>query len=208
MSVVIKAGRVLLWLNLSLAALLLMLNIVLALPLITCSDVAPGVSADRIKKVNLGMKLEEVLALLGPPYNYEIAHQMHMMSCRNPARGYYDVKPGEAKNICRKLERIFADTAFCCEGYRNDLNESGFTLEYTRPVEFYAYPMLWVHFDHQFRVRSVFAKKYYWLDEPVIYSLSHEIDSNLLLIPGSKEMYISDWEFERTFNCTVQQPPS
>lgn len=141
-----------------------------------------------IEKVHVGMSLDSVFLVLGRPYEFSSNLGCHDLTCKHP-RDVSDIKMTNETNIVHIIDSIYQNTNYCCKANNISMNDIGknVTLTYTkRPVFLMSilksYPMLWVHLDSVYRVRSVYAK-YYGADDKCIYSLSpflspHEKDSS------------------------------
>lgn len=136
------------------------------------SDIVKGVTTEKIKRIKPGMALEEVLIVLGKPYDMDILRSTHNISCNSP-KTFLQIPVSGSVEVIKMITDIFSDTNYCCDGYRDDLlmPNRTFTLIYTRPVKLFSYPMLWVHFDGDYKVTSVYAKEYMMLDDACIYSI-------------------------------------
>jgi len=148
-----------------------------------------GIQYTDIEKVYVGMPLDSVFLVLGWPYEFSSNLGCHDLTCRHP-RDVSDIKMTNETNIVHIIDSIYQSTNYCCKANNISMNDIGknVTLTYTKRPAFLmsifkSYPMLWVHLDSVYRVRSVYAKYYYGADDKCIYSLSpslslHEKDSN------------------------------
>ena len=135
-------------------------------------DVAPGVTADRIQQVRLGMTPAQVVATLGKPLN-EIGSY----------RGQYP------RNVARNPDfaRLPLPETSYVDGDR--LHDQSCTFIYTRPGGFFrTYPMLWVHFDKQARVNNVYAKEY-GADDQCIYSLTLDTSQSMSNLAALQRLF-------------------
>ena len=144
---------------------------------VTKKDLSGDFCSEDIRKVQIGMSLEQVQKILGNPYEINALAGLHEGKCTSQkSRLIYPVN--SQTNIRKIVNQKFADTNYCCEGNKDDLKEKRVTLVFTKPVEFSSsYPMLWIHLDSNFNVVSVFAKKYdgfLGLDDPAIYLLTKD----------------------------------
>ena len=123
------------------------------------------------------MPLDSVVLFLGQPYTFGSDLGCHDLTCKYP-RGVSDIKMTKETVIIHVIDSIYQDTNYCCETNRHTMKTiaKNTTLTYTKRPCFLmsilkSYPMLWVHLDSAYRVRSVYAK-YYDADDKCIYSLS------------------------------------
>ena len=141
----------------------------------TRADMPREITGVAIKAVKPGMTLEQVLSILGRPYKISERVLTHNISCQNPRAGF-DEDIHSATNIKKTVDKIYSDSSFCCEGYKEDIPTKTVTFTYTRPIFSKCYPMLWVHFDRDSRVYSVYAKRYVrfmtFVEHEGIYDLS------------------------------------
>ena len=140
-------------------------------------DLASDFSSKDIKKIKLGMKLQEVEMILGRPYEINSLAGLHHYTCSKP-KHMLSENVSEKTDIIKIVNNKFSETDYCCEGNKDDLEIKRVTLVYSKRKEFSkSYPMLWVHLDSGFQVESVFAKRYDGLlgmEDPCIYSLDPE----------------------------------
>jgi hypothetical protein len=111
----------------------------------------------------------------------------------------------ENTDIIYIVDSVFNDTEFCCNGNKEDIQQGKrLTLTYTKPVLFSKYyPMLWVHLDSSYRVCNVYAKRYEFIDDICIYSLSWKIDSiNLEKAQYKSVIFINEELFNKCFAAT------
>lgn len=134
-------------------------------------------TSTEIRRIKIGMTLEEVQEILGQPFQITSLAGLHELTCRNPNEGLI-IDINLNSNIREIVNQYFSETDYCCNGNKDDLANKRVTLEYTKRIEFSRhYPMLWVHLDKNLRVESVFAKQYdgfLGLDDPCIYSLARK----------------------------------
>ena len=143
-----------------------------------------------IEKVYIGMPLDSVFLVLGRPYEFSSNLGCHDLTCRHP-RDVSDIKMTNETNIVHIIDSIYQNTNYCCKANKISMNDIGknVTLTYTKRPAFLMsilkpYPMLWVHLDSVYRVKSVYATIcYFGADDKCMYSLSpslssHEKDSN------------------------------
>ncbi len=138
----------------------------------TKSDISGHFRASDIREVKLGDSLEQVLEILGLPYELRALDGKHMSPCAGQ-KETVQVSADSLTDIRQIINATFADTNYCCSGNEQDLSYKRSTLVYTKPVEnTLFYPMLWVHLDSNFKVYLVFAKRYdniIGIDETEIY---------------------------------------
>jgi hypothetical protein len=168
------------------------------------SNVANGITGTEIKRIEMGMTLEQVISVLGKPYEIETSSGQHsLVSCKNPKLGL-KIRVKENTDIVHIVDNFY-DTCYCCDGYKESIQRMGkrVTLTYTkRPCLslFIPYPMLWVHLDSNYRVWNVFAKRYKSPDDICIYSLSWKTDETTLEeISGETDLFINDELFNKCF---------
>jgi len=170
------------------------------------SNIANEITGDKIKEVQLGMPLEQVISILGKPYHIETDLGLHILSCKNP-KPMFKMKVKESTDIISIVDSIFNDTNYCCEGNKEDIQRGKrATLTYTKPVRFSEhYAMLWVHLDSNYCVRCVYAKQYEFIMGNVcIYSLSWKTDKTTLeKMPG--EVYINEELFNNCFKNEIDK---
>ncbi|MCL2040522.1 MAG: hypothetical protein FWG84_00600 [Bacteroidales bacterium] len=166
------------------------------------SNIANGITGTEIKKIKMGMTLEEVISILGKPYEISTLAGLHNLDCKNP-KPNLEMDVDESTDIVHIVDSIFNDTNYCCEGNEEDIQRGKrVTLTYTKPVRFSKYyPMLWIHLDSTYRVWNVFAKRYAFLDDLCIYSLSWKNDETTLEeIPGEINLIINEEIFSKCFS--------
>jgi hypothetical protein len=166
------------------------------------SDIANGVTGDKIKEIQMGMTLEEVISILGKPYEIESLAGLHDFNCKNP-KPRLEMSIDENTDIIRIVDNIYNDGNYCCEGNEEDIQRGKrVTLTYTKPVLFSKYyPMLWVHLDSNYRVWNVFAKRYEFMDDVCLYSLSWKYDETTLEVkPDKVSLFINKDLFNECFN--------
>lgn len=121
------------------------------------SDLAPGVSPERIKGVQPGMTTDAVIGMLGLPLSVNAALHVHQGYCLGLSRPT-DRSVSHAAEIHLFLDSIF-NAPPCCSARRREQEEGQFTLNYARMVEEDGIsPMLWVHFDKTGHVVEVYAR--------------------------------------------------
>jgi hypothetical protein len=140
-------------------------------------DLSGDFKSKDIRLIALGDSLEEVLQKLGRPYKIESLAGLHELKCKAPKdQLIMDIRTNT--NIRKIVNLKFSEKDYCCSGNKEDLVNKRVTLVYSNRVEFSNhYPMLWIKFDKDFRVNSVFAKQYegyLGLEEPCIYSLNQD----------------------------------
>lgn len=154
--------------------LLLMVNI-----LGTRSDLVSGVTGNKLKATKPGMTLEQVISILGMPYQMEASQGLHLLECKK-SRDRLVIDLDNNIDIKATVDNYYSDTNYCCEGNREDMKNKKVTLTYSRPVKFSKYyPMIWIHLDSNYQVSSVYAKRYdgfLGMDDPGIYGSSWDFD--------------------------------
>jgi hypothetical protein len=165
------------------------------------SNIANGITGTDIKEIEVGMTLEEVISILGQPYEIHTLAGLHDFSCKNP-KPRLEMNVDKNTDIVYVVDNIFNATDYCCDGNEEDIRRGKrVTLTYTQPVRLSKYyPMLWVHLDSNYRVWSVFAKRYKFMDNICIYSLSSQNDTTIFQeIPDKTELFINDELFNKCF---------
>ena len=168
------------------------------------SNIANGITGTQIKKIEMGMTLEEVISILGKPYEINYSTRHHNLTCRNP-KLEREIKINETTDIIRIVDSIYNDTNYCCDSYEETKIRfgKGVTLTYTKKYAslisyFIPYPMLWVHLDSNYCVNSVFAKRY--PEDIRIYSLSWKLDeATQEEKQGAVDLFINDELFNKCF---------
>jgi len=161
--------------------------------------IANGITGDKIKEIKMGMPLEEVISILGKPYEIENFDGSHDFSCKNPK--LLEMNVDENTDIIHIVDNFF-NTTSCCEAYEESKLRFGKRIKLTYTKKgifefFFIYPMLWVHLDSNYCVRNVFAKLF---DDICIYSLSWEYDETTLEeIPGKESLFINEELFDKCF---------
>lgn len=144
---------------------------------VTKSNFSGQFTASDVRSIKFGDDLEEVIRTLGHPFKVRSLKGIHDLSCPSP-KDMFSLEVNTTTDIRSAVHNVFADTAYCCEGNKDDLTDKWCTLVYSKPVELSKYyPMLWVHLDSNFQVSQVFAKRYegiLGLDDPAIYSLDSQ----------------------------------
>jgi hypothetical protein len=188
---------------LSIVGLILFLIIVVNI-LGTRSDIVPGLTGAKIKEVEPGMTLEQVISILGRPYKIGASAGLHNLECKNPSP-LLDIDINNTIDIKSVVDNFYGDTNYCCEGNKEDMQNKEVLLTYSRAVRLSKhYPMLWVHLDSNFLVNSVFAKRYdgfLGFDDPAIYGLSWGLDAKTGEIKLDKtDFFIDEKAFKDCFN--------
>lgn len=164
------------------------------------SNIVNGITGFEIKKIEMGMTLEQVISILGKPYEIKNYYGLHDVSCKNPI--FLETSVDENTDIIHIVDSFFK-ALHCCEDYKEDRQkfDKRVTLTYTKPVCFSKYyPMLWVHLDSNYRVHGVFAKRYGFIDDVEIYSLSWKTDTTTLEeIPNEISLFINNDLFNKCF---------
>ena len=169
-------------------------------------NIANGVpgTGNEIKQIEMRMTLEQVISILGKPYEIDYSTRHHSLTCKNP-RFELGISVNETTDIIHVVDSIYNDTNYCCDAYEETKIRFGkeVTLIYTNrscllKSLFVSYPMLWVHLDSSYCVNSVFAKLY--PDDICIYSLSWKTDKTTLEeIPGEVDLFINEELFNKCF---------
>ncbi|MFI5141298.1 MAG: hypothetical protein ACHQII_02980 [Bacteroidia bacterium] len=166
------------------------------------SNVAKGVTAEKIKLVKPGMTIDQVIKILGKPLRLEALRGTHNGNCQKPINRP-DIEINNGTDIKQEVENIFHPKQICCDGYKDDLDSANqiFTFVYSYKKHFSSnYPMLWVHFDCRNQVNSIYVNMYYGFiptGHVCIYSKSWALDRNSLGPDKTKTDYIID---ENNFN--------
>ncbi len=169
----------------------------------TRADLVDGITGDKIKQVKPGMTLEQVISILGKPYQIHILRGVHDGICKSTK--FRDINISTESNVPLIVDELYRDTTYCCAENKRDSARTSLILTYSRPVFFAQYyPMLWVHLDEEMKVYNVFAKRYegFLLSaDPVIYSTSWGRDSVTLERKHEKiVMSIDETLFDNCFN--------
>lgn len=152
-----------------------LLAITVALIGCSTSDLAEGVNQRTVRSLRIGMSVDSVIKTIGLPFYASYGTGVHNGSCHSPIPLEKFV-PTDATSIIATVDTAFYSARFCCNTERQQRTR-GFTLEYSRkPSGPGSYPMLWVGFDEDRRVRTVFAKVYcefqLCFDHVTVYHLS------------------------------------
>lgn len=139
------------------------------------SELSGDFSSTKIRKIELGMTLEDVQKILGQPFQITSLAGLHEHSCkRQKDRLIKDITHNA--DIRQIVNQKFSETDFCCEGNKDDMAHKLVTLVYTKRIKFSKhYPMLWIHLDSNFQVKHVIAKQYdgfLGFEDPCIYYLT------------------------------------
>lgn len=166
------------------------------------SNIANEITGDQIKKIENGMSLDEVISILGNPYEIDILAGQHDLSCKNPNLLKMDVNKNS--NIIHVLDSFFNDTSYCCDTYQEiqkGIYKQHVRLTYTKPVRFSKYyPMLRLYLDSNYHVRNLVAKRCDFIDCICIYSLSWKLDEMTLEErPGEIDLFIDEKLFDKCF---------
>jgi hypothetical protein len=126
----------------------------------TSSHIVSGVTGNKIKSIKLGMDMDEVIKILGRPYQIEALRGTHNITCKHPKKNLYRAPyPGE--NIKKTISDIYNDTQYCCDGNKDDYNYKTSTFTYSKHMFLCKYyPMLHVDFDEENKVSGIFASRY------------------------------------------------
>ncbi|UOQ71956.1 outer membrane protein assembly factor BamE domain-containing protein [Hymenobacter cellulosilyticus] len=172
--------------SLVLGFVLFVVNTSVVLDFFFWRDVAGKVTAARIRRVQPGMSMRQVVHILGRPYTMlsEEGSETYNLSMRSTNK--QGANETDTLDIEAWMRQATADSAVHSSSVGSTpAHDRSTTFTYTRPVAWAGrYPMLWVHFDSSAHVSSVYAKvyrPYSVLDDEVIYSLSppSEWNSNL-----------------------------
>ncbi|MBI9069070.1 MAG: hypothetical protein JEZ09_17365 [Salinivirgaceae bacterium] len=141
------------------------------------NDLSGQFGPNDIRRIQLGLSIEQLETLLGKPYYIKSLHGLHRHDCQNPNPMLYaSIDP--QTDIRITVNEFFGDTNYCCSGNKREKEIKCVSLFYTKPVKFSkSYPMFWVNLDSNFRVNSVFVRKYDGLlgfKGPYVYSLTSE----------------------------------
>ena len=147
------------------------------------SKIADGVTKDKIKEIEMGMPLEQVISILGNPYEIDCGVGHHNNTCKNP-KLESGIRANNNADIIRIVDSIYNDTNYCCDYYKETKLEFGkyVTLTYTkRPSQLIRglvnYSMLWVHIDSNYCVSGVYARKYEGFEGIDIYPAKNAVKS-------------------------------
>lgn len=156
------------------------------------------ISAHSIRSIQPGDSLEKVFLTLGNPKEYFLeTFTSHKIGCKNP-KGSIGRKFKSLSDLVQKISTQFNDTISSCSP--DDKPHFNITLTYTEPKFFLRYPMLWIHFDKNYRVYGVYAKDYTLFDDICIYYSSCQLnDSTYESIYHQKEHYEIEEIFEEVF---------
>jgi hypothetical protein len=138
------------------------------------------VTVNRIKAIKLDMSIDQVIDLIGLPYEIKAKWYTHEIF-RDPAskNNHFDVPIKEInkkEDITTQINIWRQDTTYCCQAYKNDQSTRGYTFAYSNHnVSFQDYPMVWIHFDTEIKVDQVYVKRYEGIgwDSFEVYSLSN-----------------------------------
>jgi len=154
------------------------------------SDIANGITGTEIKKIEMGMPLEQVFSILGKPYEIDILAGQHDFSCKNPKFLKMDVY--ENTDIIHILDSFFNDT-YCCNAYKEvqkEIYKQHVRLTYTKPVHFSKYyPTLRVYLDSNYHVKNVVGKRCELIDCIIIYQINNQIIDEELFEKCFKSSY-------------------
>jgi hypothetical protein len=163
------------------------------------------ISGNKIKEIRLGMPLEQVISTLGKPYEIEDFGGNHNSNCENP--NLLKIRVNNNTDIIHIVDSFY-NVAPCCDSYEESvrrLRGKQVTLTYTKKPApliigcLVSHPMLWVHLDSNYCVRSVYAKRYEGNDI-CIYSLSWQYDEETLKDKtGEVIFFINDELFNKSF---------
>jgi hypothetical protein len=137
------------------------------------------VKSDNILKITPGMTLNQLTELMGMPLRVTALQGLHNNDCSHP-NSMLDEPVYFNSDIQKLVLDFIANQSFCCEGNRQDIDQLGPTLVYTKEGFFASYPMLWVSLDQTFRVIGVYAKEYHgglFGNDPGIFSWNVVNDS-------------------------------
>jgi hypothetical protein len=183
----------------------LILLLIMAVNIIgTRSDIVDGVTGTKIKQVKPGMTIEQVISILGSPYSINALKGIHNNSCKKRQPRLY-MEVNSSTNIKATVDRFYSEQHYCCEGNKQDMQTKNVTLTFTQPVIFSKnYPMLWVHFDSDYKVSRVYAKSYegiLGLNDRCIYSLSWAFDAKTMeMRQDTVTMFINNELFKKSFH--------
>ena len=168
-----------------LTLIILSIAILLGVAFAYKASFANGITGDAIKEIKLGMPLEQVISILGMPYEIDFACYAHDSTCKNP-RIESNISVNENTDIIHTVDCIYNNANYCCDAYKESMQKFGkkVTLTYTKKypslISFFVdYPMLWVHLDSDYRVKEVYAKRYEFIESICIYSLSWKYNKTI-----------------------------
>ena len=84
------------------------------------SNITTGITGDKIKKIQIGMPFEQVISILGKPYEIDYADRHHNLTCQNP-RIELGISVNENTDIIHIVDSIYNDTNYCCDAYSKTL---------------------------------------------------------------------------------------
>jgi hypothetical protein len=150
----------------------------LALFIIGCNshNYRPQLTVTGMRGIKLGMKLEEVVYLIGVPYEVSRQGSTHNNTCKKELQQSASIRNYNQLN--KSIQLWKQDTSWCCEANKEDRKiRNGYTLDFTKHVYLNIddYPMVWVHLDSNLSVTQVYAKLYEGVlgfDYTEIYTLS------------------------------------
>lgn len=172
--------------------LLTLSAIAVALTGCSTSDLAEGVTQRTVKSLKIGMAVDTVIKIIGLPFYASYGTGVHEGSCNAPIPLQKFVPTG-GSSIIAAVDTAFYSSRFCCKTEREQRTRA-FTLEYSRkPTDRGSYPMLWVHFDEEHRLRKVFGKVYLrppmGFDQVGVYFLSAGDSINPPKIGGNPQLF-------------------
>jgi hypothetical protein len=170
-------------------------------PLPTVTHIANGIKSEDIRKIWPGMSMEQVLKILGRPYGFNALMGMHTIGCATGDTQEYDIEVTDDLTIRKRIAELLNDSIWCCDGNREDKMHKQFCFTYTRNVSLFPHPMLRVHFDGNYEVSFVYAKKYAGWDSYCIYNCSWKWDDlRQTDIKGDTSLFIDQADFADCFN--------
>lgn len=130
----------------------------------------------HIKSISLNMSIEEVINQIGQPFNVKINSGFnHSLDCKNTPKSFLEFKYSSVEKIKTNTAKLLDRKQFCCQSNKEDHEYNKIILNYTKPIFFSShYPELWIHFNDEFKVGSVYSKMYqghFGLKEKTLYSL-------------------------------------
>jgi len=126
------------------------------------SNMVKDVTDEKIRKIEIGMTIEQVVSILNKPYYINIGNSTHTTVECNHTRNLNEIEINEETKIRELIVREYSDTNYCCSSNKQGMcfQKKEVTFTYSKHVLYPYRRMLWIHFDDSLLVRYVYCKQY------------------------------------------------
>jgi hypothetical protein len=132
---------------------------------LSCSQPKYNITTDKLSKLKIGMTYSQTVDIIGLPLTIDVLKSITHTGndCKKSIDNSF--LPVLNDNLQFKIDSIYADTSYCCQGYKNGPIHNTSTFNYylepkhkNKPTIneliylLTQHPKLWVHFDKQGRL--------------------------------------------------------